>query len=65
MYSARRGQSLKGTYKRGFKNKFVIYHCSDAFKKGSTCVDGVCRPCKLDYNDSGHADILSCMFGYS
>ena len=54
MYGARRGESLVGTYTKGFGKGFIIYHCREAFKKGSACVDGVCRQCKLDHNDSGH-----------
>ena len=54
-YGARTGQSLVGKYKRGIGKQFVVWHCKEAFKAGSKCVDGVCGMCKINYGDSDHS----------
>ena len=51
-YGKRKGQSLVGKYKR---EKFVIWHCDNAFKARGKCMDGVCGDCYVQHMDSSHS----------
>ena len=33
----------------------MVWHCNDAFKAESKCVEGVCGECYVQHMDSGHS----------